>query len=391
MEGGGLLVAGGRILRVLSGPASVRRAERAAGRAAARLEEGVLTAGFVDAHAHLDLGGLGGRLPPGSDFAAWVRGLLALRARRGSSALRRDAIRGADRLLATGTTTAGDVDSTGAALAALSRHPLRLRQYREVLDARDPERTAVALRGLARALPRRVRRLEGISPHAPFSASEELLAGCAALARRRGAAISIHWAETPFELEYLERGRGPLAAVLGTSPGRRGLDLLAEAGLLGPRTSLVHGNRPARGDPARISAAGATLVHCPGSHAFFGREPFPIERYRRARARLALGTDSLASNADLDLRREMALLRGAAPWLPPAEVWTLATEGGARAVAMEGEVGALAPGAWADLVLHSCAGSSPRALLEELTLGRSRIAGVWIAGRRWRGSAPARA
>ena len=174
MQGGGLLLAGGRIQRVLSSPASVRRAVRAAGRAAARLEEGVLTAGFVDAHAHLDLGGLRGRLPPGSDFAAWVRGLLALRARRRSSALRRDAIRGADRLLATGTTTAGDVDSTGAALAALSRHPLRLRQYREVLDARDPERTAVALRGLARALPRRVRRLEGISPHAPFSARAEL-------------------------------------------------------------------------------------------------------------------------------------------------------------------------------------------------------------------------
>ena len=98
-----------------------------------------------------------------------------------------------------------------------------------------------------------------------------------------------------------------------------GLDRIEAAGLLGRRTSLVHGNYPSSGELPRIARSGATVVHCPGSHAFFRREPFPLARYRRAGVPIALGTDSAASNGSLDMRREMALLRRAHAGLAPAE------------------------------------------------------------------------
>ena len=97
--------------------------------------------------------------------------------------------------------------------------------------------------------------------------------------------------------------------------------------------------------------------------------------------RLALGTDSLASNDELDLAREMALARLAHPELDPLEVWSWATLGGARALGVADRAGALAAGRPADLVLWDLDGPA-RAPLEALTTGAARVRGVWIDGRR---------
>ena len=124
------------------------------------------------------------------------------------------------------------------------------------------------------------------------------------------------------------------------------------------------------------------LVHCPGSHAFFRRASFPWLRYRRSGVRLALGTDSLASNEDLDMRREMALARRSFPGLSPERTLAMATTEAARAVGLAGRVGELRRGAEADLVLHRLSARTRREALEGLTNGEGRVAGVWVAGRR---------
>ena len=369
------------MLRVPASPGALRRAAREAIRVV-DLDGRVVTAGLVNAHAHLDLTGFAGRLPRDAGFAAWVAALLPLRAERSRARLRADHRRGARRCLATGTTTVGDIDSTGAAEGAYLGAGPRIVHFREVLDAWDPDRTAQALAGVARALPPRARRIEGISPHAPFTVSRSLLEGVARLRRRRPMPLSIHWAETPEEDPWMRRGTGPLAALLPASPRRGGLDLLEESGCLGGAISLVHGNHPARGEVARVADRGWSLVHCPGTHEFFGRAPFPLRTWIRAGVSVALGTDSLASNDDLDLAGEMARIRRAAPWLTPGEVWAMGTTHGARALGLGGQVGELSPGAHADLVAWGGVPTGSRAAaLDALTSGQGRVGGAWIAGR----------
>src|SRR5205085_3251797 len=112
------------------------------------------------------------------------------------------------------------------------------------------------------------------------------------------------------------------------------------------------------------------------------RPAFDARAWRRAGVALALGTDSLASNDALDMRREMALFRAAQPDFAPAEVLELATSAGARAIGFAGRAGTLAPGAWADVVAHAAPGSSAPERLDAITRGLSSPVAVWVGGRR---------
>ena len=293
----------------------------------------------------------------------------------------------------------GDIDSSGAAESALARTPLRARVYREALDAGDEARAEIALARVARTFaPGSAagdRILPGLSPHAPYTVGDPLLRALRALSVRRRWPVAVHWAETEEETLWLASSRGAFAKLLprparSRAAGTDGLSRLAAAGLLSPALALIHGNHPSRGDRARVARSRAVLVHCPGTHAFFGREPFDLDAWLRAGVRIALGTDGLSSNQDLDLRREMALLRRAHPWVEPERVLEMATSAGARAIGLEGAIGRLAPRVFADVCAHAFPGFSmaemrdPRRLVDALTSGRSSVVAAWIGGRRVR-------
>lgn len=380
LDGGGVLIGDGRIQAL---GRDRREAVRLAGQSGAEvidLGEGVITPGLVNAHAHLELSALEGLLPGDRGLVPWIGALLRERERLGPLELEAGLLEGAGRLRATGTTAVGDIDSTGAACANRERLPLRTRIYRELLDAGDPVRGAAALEAIAERLPSTPRVLEGIAPHATHTASAFLLEGCARHARRHHLPVTIHWAESPEEVSWLRDGSGPFAGLLGSSPECRGLERLETAGFEGTCLSLVHANHADRHDLETVARWGATLVHCPGTHQFFGREPVPFASWIDRGIDIALGTDSLASNGDLDLRREMALLRAAHPELSPGRVFDWATRGGAGALGLSGQIGALRVGAWADLAVFLLRGRGREAILDEITQGLPPVESTWVAG-----------
>lgn len=380
VEGGGLRVRGERIERVFPSRRALLRARSRSAERFVDLGDAVLAPGLVNAHAHLDLSGLAGRVSARRGFAEWILALVRERSRLGPADLEAAVRAGARRLLETGTTAVGDIDATGASARIAAELGLRVVVYREIADVWDPERRPATLARVRAALPRRALLCEGLSPHAPYTTSDELLRRARSLAARRGLPVSVHWSETREEVQWLASGKGPFARLLPASPRKSGLDLLEEAGLLSRRTTLVHGNHPGRGEPERLARSGVVLVHCPGSHAFFARDPFPYRRYRRAGVELALGTDSLASNERLDLRAEMALARRTLA-LTPAGALRLATAGGARALGLGVHIGELRAGAAADFVAHEIAARTGAEALDELTCGAGKVSGVWVAGR----------
>lgn len=322
LHGGGVRTAGGRVIEVLADPAV----------GAEDLGEVWITPALFNAHCHLELTAFEGLLPRDAGFGTWVRELLRRRAEAEPRELEAAARAGARRLWESGCSLVHDIDTTGAAARALMHEPIRAVVYREAIDAGDAPRRAARLSELERPLSLRPGLTEGISPHAPFTCSLELLRELGELARRRRLPLTMHWAETEEEVRYLRDGTGPLAELLPPSPRCSGLDLIEAAGLLAPdlRLSLVHGNHPEPGDYARLAAAGVPLVHCPGTHAFFGRPAFDARAVLDAGARLLLGTDSAASNDGICMHAELRRSSQLAG-VTPEECWTAAT-GGARLV-----------------------------------------------------------
>jgi cytosine/adenosine deaminase-related metal-dependent hydrolase len=388
VRGGALVVAHDRIEEVLlhHGARPARPCDEVVD-----LGDAVLTAGLVDAHAHLELTELCGRVARGADFPSWIRALIAARAGLDES---RSVARGLELLAESGTVAIGDVANTwceaGGAFdqAARSNAPLVV-VHREVLDAGDEARgSAAAERAAALAARPSAPWRAGLSPHAPYTTLDSTLARCATIAREHDLPVQIHWAETAEEEEWLAGRSGPFDALLGPPRVRAPLlERLERSGLLGPRTVLVHGNHAHGAAPARLAASGLTLVHCPGTHRFFERAPFPFERWLSAGVTLALGTDSLASNSALDMRRELALAARAAPQVPARVWWRMATRNGARALGVDDVVGVLAAGRPFTAAAFATAARDEEQLFRELVRDEPPLVAAWVAGRRVDGPA----
>jgi cytosine/adenosine deaminase-related metal-dependent hydrolase len=106
-----------------------------------------------------------------------------------------------------------------------------------------------------------------------------------------------------------------------------------------------------------IQAAGAALVHCPGSNLKLGSGLADVRAWRRAGVRCGLGSDGAACNNRLDTFAEMGLAAGIARVqhrddpMPARDVVALATCDGADALGLGAEVGSLEPGKRADVVV----------------------------------------
>ena len=160
-------------------------------------------------------------------------------------------------------------------------------------------------------------------------------------------------------------------------------------GVLGPDFLAVHVNYLAEGDAKLLGEHGASVVHCPRSHAFFKHERFPLEELRSAKVNICLGTDSLASvirerrvPLELDLFAEMRALSASAAELAPEEILRMATINGARALGREKQIGELTAGAVADLIAIPFAGRKTdpweAVLHHKGEVAASMISGKWV-------------
>src|SRR5207249_1728478 len=114
-----------------------------------------------------------------------------------------------------------------------------------------------------------------------------------------------------------------------------------------PRVLFAHGNYL---NPAAPVPSGSSIVYCPRTHAAFGHSPHPFRHFLALGVRVALGTDSLASNPDLSVLREARFLHQQHPDVPGSVLLRMATLAGAEALGWHDETGSLTPGKSADLV-----------------------------------------
>ena len=328
--------------------------------------DAVILPGLVNAHTHLEMTGLHGRLPLDRSFTEWLVALLALRPELDGAFYTTSATKGAETLLRSGVTCVADVTASGLSLGPLKALGLRGVVFQEVLGL-DPDQATERLSAAQEALRSLAAEASGsllsvgLSPHAPYSVSEPLLEGCADLQRRTPFPTTIHLAESPDEVAYIGLGLGPIASELLPRVGRRApshrvcgespVAFLTRLGLLSQRLLAAHAVHVGGSDLELLKAHGVALAICPRSNHHLRVGSAPLPRYLTSRLRVGLGTDSLASNETLSLwdeiRFALTLYDGA---VTPQQLVTMATLGGAAALGMAAEIGSLEPGKRADLI-----------------------------------------
>ncbi len=286
---------------------------------------------FLNAHCHLELGHLRGAITPGLDFVSWLERLVQFKKESSLAASTEGAREGISLLRATGTDAICDVVSMYTSVEPLreaSREGMKTLAFREILTPHPllaDEAVETAILQETAGVP------WGLSPHAPHTTSAPLLRRAAREAREAGRWLCIHAAETGEEVEVMMAGTGPLREFGAefypadwSPPGMRPIEYLHECGCLGPRTLLAHVNHAADHEVELIRRTGTSVVVCPGAHCWFGRGEFPLRRLLDAGVRVYLGTDSLASNWDLDMRKEVRLAAELTPGVDPARIAALA-------------------------------------------------------------------
>lgn len=322
---------------------------------------------LVNAHTHLELSWLRGRVPPAGDFLTWVGGLMAQRReleRFGDPATTGPARDAIAELVASGTVALGDISNSLVTPALLADAGMPAVVFHELIGFRVTNGAAHVAREAARhdGLAGGDIRLR-LAPHAPFSVSRELCAAIGAAARECSApTTSVHLAESPEEVQFLRDGSGPWPArlrALGawrddwTAPGQRPGDYMCDLGVLGPGALAVHGVQLTDAELTRLADHDVTLVTCPRSNRWVGVGDPPVTRFLASGIRLALGTDSLASAPDLNLFGELAALRRLAPEASARRVLRTATADGAAALGLDVDLGTIAPGKRAALLAIS--------------------------------------
>ncbi len=190
----------------------------------------------------------------------------------------------------------------------------------------------------------------GLSPHAPYTVHPSLFEGLVRLAKQACVPVAMHLAESREEREMLEQGRGPCVELLkrlevwNDELRRRSIsDYLRELAEL-DRALVVHGNVLNESELRFLAAhQNLTLVYCARTHARFSHGLHPWLRLLELGGRVALGTDSRASNPDLSLWNELRFLAGQY-CVEVERLVELGTRAGAQALGLEHRLGTLEPG-----------------------------------------------
>ncbi|HEX5474939.1 MAG TPA: 5'-deoxyadenosine deaminase [Vicinamibacterales bacterium] len=185
------------------------------------------------------------------------------------------------------------------------------------------------------------------APRFAVSCSRALLEAVADLSARDGILVHTHAAEN----------RDEVALVRQRSGGLGNMEYLAEMGLATPRLCAAHCVWVTEAEQQVMAERKVNVLHCPGSNLKLGSGIAPVAAMRARGICVSLGADGAACNNHLDMFGEMRLaatLQAVArqPGAVTARdaLW-MATREGARALGLDADIGSIAPGKRADLIL----------------------------------------
>ena len=323
------------------------------------VSEGALTPGFVNAHCHVELSHLHKKFVKGSGMAGFIDQINALRDWAGRERKQELVKEWMDKMWNDGVSAMADISNDDSSFDVKASHNMYTRTFLEVFGS-EPEMCEGVMTEVTEL--QKVADAAGIdaapTPHSCYTMSPQLLSESAAAGLKRGY-ISYHSQESQEEEDLLLTGSGAMyenrlrngmstPPVTGESSLKYFIQRLEQVheAPYDEHILLVHNVCLSQDD---VEAAKKVMKNvwwaiCPLSNIFIHNALPPIGLMRKNGLSIALGTDSLSSNDDLDMVAEMICLHKNFPEVPMNEILVWACLNGARFLSKDKVLGTLEAG-----------------------------------------------
>jgi cytosine/adenosine deaminase-related metal-dependent hydrolase len=308
---------------------------------------GIIIPGFVNCHCHLELSHMKKLIPVGEGLGNFIMRIRSVRQSSKSSIIK-SAQKADSEMYRNGISLCADICNTTDTFNIKKKSKIKYINLVEVFGI-DPERSArrmdEALNVCAKAVEMELP--YSLVPHSSYSVSPTLF-GLIRNVTGENRVTSMHFMESPDEKEFLQEHTGSLRESYkksGLMPGSPEfvpdhkaviLKLVTPSGNL----ILVHNTF--------VDEAIIDTVHerdnvfwcvCPNSNIYIENSLPPLQLLMNKGCEITIGTDSLASNKELDILGEMITLQKNFPALTIEQLVKWATINGARALAEENRFG----------------------------------------------------
>lgn len=333
-----------------------------------KVEAGAIVPGFVNAHCHVELSHLHGKFRKGTGMAGFIDQINELRDWAGRETKITLVQKWMDKMWEDGVSAMADISNDDSSFGVKAVHPMYTRTFLEVFGS-EPEMCEDVMKGVTEldALAEETGIDAAPTPHSCYTMSPQLLTASAAAGLAKGY-ISYHSQESQEEEDLLRTGTGAMyenrkrsgmstPPVTGESSLKYFLDRLSHAheAPYDEHVLLVHNVCLAQDDidAARKSFNNVYWAICPLSNIFIHNALPPVPLMRENGLKITVGTDSLSSNDDLDMVKEMYCIHKSFPEVPMNEILTWACANGAQFLKKDDVLGSLTPGKCPGIVMIS--------------------------------------
>ena len=333
-----------------------------------KVEADAIVPGFVNAHCHVELSHLHGKFRKGTGMAGFIDQINELRDWAGRETKITLVQKWMDKMWEDGVSAMADISNDDSSFGVKSVHPMYTRTFLEVFGS-EPEMCEDVMKGVTELDSQAAE--AGIdaapTPHSCYTMSPQLLTASAAAGLAKGF-ISYHSQESQEEEDLLRTGSGAMyenrkrsgmstPPVTGESSLKYFLDRLsyAHAAPYDEHVLLVHNVCLAQDDIDAVlkSFNNVYWAICPLSNIFIHNALPPVPLMRENGLKITVGTDSLSSNDDLDVVKELYCIHSSFPEVPMNEIFTWACTNGAQFLKKDDVLGSLTPGKRPGIVLVS--------------------------------------
>ena len=296
--------------------------------------------GLINSHTHLEFSDLKQPVPASDSFADWI--LEVVNRRRDANDIsfsESPEKRGLIESASTGVRLVLDIvhasdDATKISKSLDNSKPTTIR-FAELMSTTELRAKQTWRAALKLKKENAANGSFGLSPHAPYTTTSDLIRQAVARCKRWKIPIMMHLAESLDEMRWVESGDGPLQDLLEMVSGPNVLSTKYRLLMPGyvnelcqaPLAFIVHANYLDDRSMAILESHRnhVAVVYCARTHAHFGHPTHPLMELRRRGIPVVLGTDSRASNPDLSIFEEARRVRQLFPDLSAAEIIRMIT------------------------------------------------------------------